>query len=547
MKKIYSIIIVTLLLVFLSGCGDSTTSKDKFNHLFDGMKTGARDLIYEYTDEDKEEANDLLETVLNIDPTETSLDEIIITFNVFYSEYIFIAEQQLVILVYSYIFPTNEEVLDEASVMANLQLSFSEAYTNFLLTILDSEYKDEFFVNFSVDDIAYLEYQRTYFDEAYYELQSQLVDIELDYTTLLNSEDTTTLDLEEKYVELVNVNNQIARKLDYDNYMDYAYDQYERSYEYSDLTNINNAVKNDLVPNLENMLNEILVDMQSMSYASQITFSLMFTGSYSSYETQLNGLATYMGGEYLERYNYLWNEGEYYFGNSKSNAGAFIASVSDKQVAYFGPGYDTLFTVTHEFGHYAAGMQDIEDGLRNQLDLAEFQAQANELMLASYMMQNNTSSVYDTIAKYKLFECSTNVLVSVIVNDFEYQIYTKDNLQASDISIIMDNVIDSYDSTLEDGSSTLEFMFGDNIDTIWTVTAAASPGYYISYGMSLIPSFEHFFVTQEDLSIAKTKYFAIMNAGSDIFETVDAIGYHDPLAVNTLSDLFKDINDFIIV
>ncbi len=552
MRKIYIILIIITSIFVLSGCAEEETTG--FDYLFENIDSGARDYIYEFDDEDKNTSLKLINNVKEIDFTSDSLYSIVSKFNAFYGQYIYVSEQYLIMLVYSYIFPTNEDIIEELTYITNLQLEYTQEYSNFLLAAFDSEHKDDLFANFSDDDLEYLAYQKQYFDDEYYELQSKNSTLEIEYNELINKEDTTSFQLAEKYVEMVEVNNKIARKLDYNNFFDYAYEViYSRSYSYEDLTHINDAVRNELVPNFVSMVGDINSDAENLSFANLLIFSNLMTSKFSSFKYHLDDLAKYMGGDYLAHYNYLWNEGEYYFGNSKSNAGAFVASINDKLVAYFGPSpYNSLFTVTHEFGHYAAGLEDLVDGQKNSLDLAEFQSQANELMLASFMSQKQESSVYDFIAKYKLFECTTNVFVSTLVNDFEYTIYNTNTLTAANVEKIMLDTIESYDCVLQpgtyneeyEGNSTLEYLFGD-LSTVWTVTAAASPGYYISYGMSLFPSFEHFFVAQNDLDTAKTNYFEIMSAGVDLFVTLDQIGYNNPLDENVLSNLFKQIADYI--
>lgn len=542
MKKIYSLIIIILTIICLTGCSEQ--SKDKFNDLFDGMDTGAREYIYEYSEEDKNNSLSLLNDVNEFDVTNSTLNNTIIFFNEFYLDYIYVSEQHMVMLVYSYIFPTNKSILEELSSIMQIQLDFTQQYSKLLLDIYESELSNEFFKDFSDSDIDYLEYQRDNFDEEYYSFQSQLSTIEMEYTELLNTDNVTDAQLANKYIELVNINNKIARKLKFNNYMEYAYEvQYQRAYSYSDLTHITDAVKNDLIPHLGTMLGSIQNDLSNLGFAA-LTWQGIFSSNFNNYKSNLDSLANYMGGDYLAHYNYLWNNGEYYFGNEDSNAGAFIASITDKQIAYFGPSpYNSLFTVTHEFGHYAAGREDIKDGQRNLLDLAEFQAQANELMLASYMSQQNNSALYDAVAKYKLFECSTNTIVSAVVNDFEYEIYTTTNLQTNDVTNIMKNVLEQYEYVI-DGEEILSTLFGD-LTNIWMQTAAASPGYYISYGMSLFPSLQHFFVTEDNLATAKSKYFGIMTGGSDLFQVLYEIGYDNPLQSGVVSELFIDIKNYI--
>ncbi len=546
MKRVVSIILVFIVLT-LSGCNfSSDTTTYKYDHLFENENVGQMNNKFSLTESDKEAMEKQIESLDKVIESDTSSFFIITQFNKLQSNLLKANEQYTIIFTYYCMFPSNKEIYDDYAMTLNLQTYLFEQYNKTLIRLLDSKFSDSFFDK-EDDFYAELLFRKDKYDEEYYSLVAQNEILEMEFTQLMNLGEEKEDELENKYIEMINVKNSIAKKLDYNNYLEYAYDSYNREFTYADLTNLNDIIKNELVDSLIPLRDSVYGKVNNLSNENKSKFDKLKSQSSTSIlevKNEIDALASFIGGEYEENYNYFWDKGDYYFGNSSSRGMAYkFSSMSKKTlIAYFGPGYySNLFTYTHEFGHYAAGIEDISDDSNDNLELAEFQAQSNELLLTSFMRQNNEGNiVYETVALEKLYNSLLNIFVSTLVNEFEYRVYTDENLTVSELKNTMFDVLDFYNA-----KEVYDEVYPEDYDSFWQRRAGNNPGYYIAYSISLIPSIEMYFVAEEDLNSTKDIYNSIMKGQNELFTTLDTINFSNPVNTNILSELINKIENLI--
>lgn len=542
MKKIVSLLLVIISVTAISGCS-SSNKVDRFEDLFKNEVVGARNSIYTLT---SDEINDIEKQMTKVDEyitKDSSKLLIILNLNALMEDLYYINEQYVLINVYNNMFPSNTEVYDEYKKVVTLQSSVFQCYNQSLVRLLDSKYKDEIFENWTEEEIKNLEDKKDTQDDEYYELQAKETQLQMDfeYSLYYEAYDDET---EEIYIELVDVRNNIAVKNGYSNYLDYAYEQYYgREFEYADLAGFNSAIKNELIPTLIDM-NKSLDKMNVSDYTIYDRINPNSTYEIYNDRSETDKLAEFIGGDYLKSYNYFWNEGEYYFGNDLSENAAFkTSSINDEVlIAYFGPGYySNMHVFIHEFGHYAAGLQDAIDGSYDNLELAEFQAQSNEFLLSAYMYQNNiNNSTYELATLEKLYDGLESIFITTMINEFEYKIYSSNTLTVESVKSMMKNVLVEYNAL--DYYNTITTS---NLETFWYRRAGSNPCYYIAYAISLVPSIEMFFVALDDINETKTIYDTIMKGQNDLFPVLDDIGFNNPLTTNILSDISNKIDEMI--
>lgn len=543
MKKILALIGLVATSAALTGCGildlaGTTNTDDKYADLFEDIEHGARTNIFTYADNDTQRIEGKITKLDNAISKGSNSLVISLYFNSFFSELLYVQEQYVIIHSYSMVFPNNTEMKEDVSFLLSYLLDLDRSRFDYLIQLYNSDKRADFFPDWENTDYSFLEDRDDLYDDEYYELEQSLATIELEYTSLLSVSERDYDALAVKLVEKVNVENSIATKLGYDNYIEYMYDQgLNREYEFEDLSILRTTAKLSLADTMIE-LREYTSSLELTS-SEQADYERLSTGSFFDQREELDNLATEMGGDYLSNYNYFWEKGEYYFGTEDSFEAAYIQKTASSSfvMAYFGPGYySQLQTVTHEVGHYMAALEDYDDGSYDNIDLCEFQAQANEMLLASYMYNNNPiNKGYEAFVVEEIASALSTVIAALVVSDFEYAIYNTSNLSSSSISSIMANIYDEYG---------IEGYFRDS-DEYWAATARYATGYYISYGISIIPSIELFFEGINDFSKAKTDYMIISKGQNEILPVIEQLNYSNPLTSNILSDLVDSSKSLI--
>lgn len=535
MKRILSAILLVITSTSLVACGFFSNDVCKYEDLFKGEIHGARNNVFTYTDEDTTRIKETVESIQDsIDANHSALS-LTLKFNSFFSEMTYVNEQFVVINLYASMFPNNEDIIEDLTFIKTFYLELAEHYYEFLIAFMNSEHKDTFFNGWSDEDFEFLIQREELYDDEYYALEQKQATLDIEYTILLSQPSFDLEAISKKVVEIVNIDNEIANKLGYDNYLDYMYEgAFNREYEYEDLSIMRTSAKSNASEVLTLLDNEIS-ELSNSTISSLLNLT---NGSYFDNKDNFESLAKYMGGDYEKYFNHFWDSGEYYFGNEQSSAGAFVQKTLSSNFigAYFGPGsYSSLSTVVHEVGHYMAGCVDYTDGSFDNIDLAEAQAQSNEMLMAAYMLDTNDNDINNAYATYQLYTGVSVIISGLLVADFEYELYTKNNLVYTDVSSIMSNIYDEYN---------VNDIFRDS-DDYWPRVFAYTSGYYISYAVSVVPALELFFEAVDDLDKAKADYMIILNGQNQLLNVIDTLGYSSPIDTNIIEVICNKIKNFI--
>ena len=277
---------------------------------------------------------------------------------------------------------------------------------------------------------------------------------------------------------------------------------------------------------------------------SQQDYMTLVSCIYMNYEEA--GLDSYyktfaeaVGGDYLDAYNKLWNGGNYFFAYDPdlSYNGAFTTYIYDDNLGavYFGPSYQAIMTIVHEFGHYyAATVCGDEEGSQS-IDLAEVQSQGDEWLFLSQIEQYTGSKVGRLVVEYQLFEALVTIVQSTMVNEFEIYAYTHSELTPSDFDEVYKEVCEKFG-----GYDIISAVFGYDPEIYWHYVVIDSPAYYISYAVSLISALEIYAVAEEDLSAGAEMYMNICNYDFENGVFLDIIkdaGLSDPFDVAVYEEL----------
>ena len=397
-----------------------------------------------------------------------------------------------------------------------------------------SSLKDSFFAGMTEEEIQELLNRAKPAD--YYDLEDANEVLLKQYYDLDKASDTYNSDVDTIYKALVKNYQDEAKLLNYDNYLEYAYkNNYQREYGVSDITTFNEYVKTYIIPYFLSLKNEVknmeLSDSDSKDYAK---LNARTNKSYLNFKKELSSYALFLGSDYEKNYNHIMKDGYITNASGKCNIdGAFTTYLYskniDEPIIYFGTNYQDVMTFVHEFGHYNAFAVNGPGAM--SYDLAETQSQGNEMLFIAYLKDSGLYSkeLLDYIGKTRVLDGLQTIVLASIVNEFEIKVFNKTDL--TDINL--DEVYHEAVSTFGDYDEIMNALYGDreHID-YWRLVALEHVGYYISYAMSYIPTFEIYSLALDDIKTAKEAYSHIYNVGdhemTDFYDVLKDASLYNP-------------------
>ena len=437
--------------------------------------------------------------------------------------------------------PLKKEIFEYISgVRTDLVADF---YT-FSEPIYNSMYREYYYYGMTEPEImAFIFDSNAVADPEYKALVDRNNEIELEFNAI---EDPTQSDrVLELYAEFVANNNLIAQKMGYSNYLEYAYESgYDRDYSYQDVQQIADYVKQYISPVYGSVYRKWTSITQSGQYTDKdlkVYYSQVSDSFFDNYESNvyLNDYIDLLAFtsnpdkmiSFSDEFNSLMSEGNLFRGKYQ---GAYVTYLYglDIPVAYFGEGYNSAFTVGHEFGHY---MNAIYSGnqYKQSFDLLEMHSQGNEVLYLAYLngkVGNSTS--YGLIETYNLLILLDTIVTALAVDTFEQAVYLDYYEGAYSAEIMADGTItyDEYDllfnSIIEDFGGT-----GYVNKDYWRYVTIQAPCYYVSYSVSALSVLQLYPMAKDDLDTAIGAYLKLFTyvdeyeSDEDYMTTAEVLEY----------------------
>lgn len=423
------------------------------------------------------------------------------------------------------------DLYNKYSVVIN---SFKKLYPLFA----DSKYKEIFYGDATDEEIAELVAKAVSSDELV-TLSGQIVDLQSRYDTFSN-EQILGDDFDSLYTQLVGVNNQIAKIYGYDDYMDYSYVmEYDRDFTPDDTLTFAASLSEKLPSAAQNAYSDYTKAARTLQQSKLNELDQILSAPFSSKSSLnvLDGFYKSLGEDIYSIYKHVLSDGYYYVAQSEdAYDGAFTNYfvTLDEPYMYFSSAYATVETFVHEFGHYCRYylLGSEADG---SFELMETHSQGAEWLFMSYVSQNFTELEKDYFINSKFIDSSYTVLISAVVGAAEVDVYSLNDLSDVDYydlvnkwttSIIGKNIPSIYDAYMRPSQY---FRF----------VAVNSPGYYISYSVSLISSLELYVSSEDSYSAAVDVYVKLLN-GDDYVTILTENGLSSPFgnAIDKICNAF---------
>jgi len=319
----------------------------------------------------------------------------------------------------------------------------------------------------------------------------------------------------EIYPHLVEARNQLAAMNGYDNYLAYAHAElYDRGYSMGEIDRLLGYVSvyiGDLSLKAQTRLEELEAASAKWPREDRTLYINFYDRGFQRYGAKqyLDRYAEAMGGSFQSAYDALWNGGYYFFGNDTDNAytGAYQGYFESEGVPYlyFGPYYQDVMTVAHEFGHYYHALK----GRNGDFDLLELHSQGNEMLFLSYLRQHRaelgiSDACIERITAYWYADMLDIIVTGAAVYAFERQCYEAADPGTIDLAAALTAALAPYGIDTKDN----RYYLLEN--------AISSPGYYISYTVSAVAALTLGFEAERDFSHAAAVYEQLCSVADDV-------------------------------
>ena len=512
-------------------------------------KIGNKSLVYNYSPEEEADLLKNIERAKRLLENGNACNAFLSVYETLDKQYSRLTSQSQIAYIEYCMLGHKQEVVDNYLHINELRTAVLQDLIVMYRTIYDSPYRDAFYEGWTEEEIRYALDQADLFTDEFAVLNNKSDELLVAYRELDPSVASNKAKIRDLYLEFANVQNDIAVQLGYANYMEYAYSSvYSRDYTYEQTSEMTELVFNELLPWVEKTYAKFQLDMDYLYQNKPDVYNeflvLYMYQNISSVTGQdiVKGFCESLGEEPAQIWNDLMNGGNYFM-VSATNAydGAFSSFIYDinEPMVYFGPNYRSLSTAVHEFGHYMAFIRGRE-GAQNY-DLAETHSQGMEMLFMEYLYQGYSKEAIDFLITYNILNSFITLVSACAINEFETYVYTHlDSITADDFDAIYAEVLNAIP-----GFEFLDSLTGGGLNDYWYYVTLESPGYYISYGISLVAALELLAIADEDFDQAKEIYLELGAADTAEFcaELEEAGMYtpFDPRTYEVITNMFKKL------
>ena len=409
--------------------------------------------------------------------------------------------------------------------------TLSNNYKNlFKILLTNKNYKDNVIKEFGLtkDEVNYFLSSENY-TPVVLNLFKQEAELENEYIAL-----NTNLEKENLYLELINVRNRISKELGYGSYLEYVYQSvYSRNYTiYDGMNLINNIYEN------KEMKNNYLLFASSKENPSYYFVSEKDLLENLDFITEIVPNAKdiikefKMYGFYNFDYRNNKYQGSYKTSLDYLDEDQFILLNVNGNIT----DYNSLF---HEFGHYLASKLENKNLVGNKfdLDIAEVHSQSLEYLMSHYYSLFLDKHERECLIENLIFNALWTIYSSSLISEFEYYVYTTRNIDLDLLRDTFNELVIKHIYPYSFGLENNNYLF-TNISHIFT-----SPGYYISYLTSIIPSLELW--SNSNLELVKRQYKTILEYGTsnDFIYVLNQVNLSSPFEKNAIDKISNKIED----
>jgi len=541
--KITVVILLLSLSVFLNSCSflDAPYYPIDIDH--------SGNPIFSYCGDDMNvpDVEDLIFRIDNAIKTAPE-EEVYLLTNSFFTQLYQIQNQYLAAMMeYNLHFYEQEEKwFDRYTYMTNLYNEWNAATYRLYALLADTRFEDSFMAGLTEQEREELVAESDSYDDEYLSLMASYETLVDQYYEINPESEGSAKAVADIYASVASVNNKLASKFGYSNYLAYAYDNiYAREYTPEEIEQLVKYAIQFMMPLLEEFSTESDFPLSNRLYR-ELELFYYDNALEGDGKTEVDSYFESLGGE-LERTYQLFHQYDlYYAGADPSLAydGAYTdySVLHSLPVCYFGPQYQSRMTVVHELGHFIRAYLT-QNGYQSY-DAAELNSQANEMLYLAFLKNCRDADFYRYVLREELLAKVGCVIEDLLINSFEYAVY----VAAEKNAITGEDVLRIFDETCErfGGYDRLCEILGYDINLYWQYMVVTQPGYYISYGISALSALELFVIAEEDYQKAVDIYSLLETDPSEsLSELVASAGLSDPFSAETFGSIASSVKNIL--
>lgn len=339
------------------------------------------------------------------------------------------------------------------------------------------------------------------------------------------------------YVEMVQIRDRIAKLNEYDNYVDYAYEEtYGRDFKAADAQTFCDAVKK-IAPEA--------YDEVEHGASSRITVNASFRPD--ELLKNLGVAAKELGPDIYSQWEYLTENELYDIGSESVRIDAcfstYLQSTETPFIFCKTSGRFRDFTsLTHEFGHFINFHNKKEDNpivCPDRFDLSEIHSNGLELL-----MTNTYPTIFgsqaDKAAKSEVADALQGILDGCLYDEFQRKVYSDPTMTAQQINDLFYQLCMEYGKDTEGQSFCYDWLFIPH--------NFSSPLYYLSYAVSGVSALEIWDTSQRDVSEGLALWKKVLSYSDNdkgYLEVAEACGLHPITDAEGVTAVLKDALLFI--
>ena len=461
--------------------------------------------MYTLTEEDYENAIALLNTFLDAGLNSPDYEEVDAKYYEFEDAFYHIQTQNSIASIIYYCNMKDETAQANDSFATEKLLALRDEYIAACKELyLNSPHKDELFADWTEKDIQ----DMLGYDPETSRLMERNEEIKKEAANLSDAEWYDKIP--ELYIEFVQNNNKIAQLAGYDNYYDYAtVEVYDRDYTREDLEIFKTNFLAYVYPN-ENTIYLNYKDKVNTLNQSQIdSINAFLSGAFDTLGKGKNYVVKYVNsvpGNHGESMRHMFENRNFIIAtNPNAHQSAFQTYLPEFETPFclFGASNDSM-TVVHEMGHYYAALTNND---LTSLDLMETHSQANEYLFLNFVEKEMDPTLFDVFMGFNMYVNYANFITCLIVDEFEYRIYTMDSLEgftSADFDAIIAEICEMYGGYPRVSGSYVD------VKEYWRQIVLEAPVYYISYAVSLTEALNIYALADESIIEAHRVYSYIV-------------------------------------
>lgn len=344
--------------------------------------------------------------------------------------------------------------------------------------------------------------------------------------------------VEEIYLDYVNNADDVAEFYGYENYYDYAASEmYMREYSKDQRESFRSIVKESVLPFYLEINKSYKEKRDGLSDAEYNEFINLRDGTCSPDNRYLTGYIDSYSGDMNTVMNYLFDRDALIYTTSNNAYGVAFTNYStyyEQPYVFLGKGYQDLFTLVHELGHYTS-FYHFSIG-EVPYDTCEVHSQGNEWMLIKYLDGKIDDDAYEVLALGQLSNGLRTIVLSTIVDEFEEAVYEREIVSTDAFGSIMTSVYSEYEDIEEFAS----------IEDIYNYVQRASmrsPVYYLNYATSEAAAMSLYAIAVEDgYETAQGVYTNLCletPVDNGFLDTLLDVGLPNPFEESTFINIFN--------